>query len=75
MTISARCPVDKKLDTYSAEFSTDRVVKVEDILAAVNRVAEREIFQEDLTVLLARELGVKVTTVGYHSGVLTKVSA
>ncbi len=74
-TIQAKCPVDHDLDTYEVEFSAERVIKVEDILAAIKQVAAREIFQEDLTVLLARQLGVQVRTVGYHSGVRTEVTA
>ena len=75
LTVQARCPVDSQLDTYEATFTASRVVKVEDILAAIKRVANRKVFQEDLTCQLARELGMSVTTIGYHSGVRTEVSA
>lgn len=75
LTIRAKCPMDKFGDTYEAEFSADRVIPVEYILAAVKKLTKREIFQEDLTVRLARALGVQVRTIGYHSGVRTEVTA
>lgn len=71
MTVTASCPVDEKPDHYEAIVECARVVKVEDILAAVERLKGQPIFQEQLTQELARSLGAKVTTTGYHSGVKT----
>lgn len=71
LTITASCPVDKKPDHYEAVIECARVVKVEDILAAVERLKTKRIFQEALTQELARALGAKVTTTGFHSGVKT----
>lgn len=71
LTITASCPVDGKPDHYEAVVECVRVVKVEDILAAVQQLRDRKVFQEELTQELARTLGAKVTTTGYHSGVKT----
>jgi hypothetical protein len=46
---------------------------VESILEAAATFGSREIFQEDLTVELHRLLCAEVETVGWHSGVLTRV--
>lgn len=70
-TVTAICPVDLKPDHYEAVVECSCVVKVEDILAAVEGLKGRCIFQEALTQELARLLGAKVTTAGYHSGVKT----
>jgi NADPH-dependent 7-cyano-7-deazaguanine reductase QueF len=71
LTITAACPVDGKPDHYEAVVECSRVVKVEDILAVVDGLKAQRIFQEELTQELARSLGAKVTTTGYHSGVKT----
>lgn len=71
LTITAVCPVDGKPDRYEAFIDCTRIIPVEDILAAVSQCATRKVFQEDLTQELARQLGVKITTTGYHSGVKT----
>ena len=71
LTITAACPVDQKPDRYEAVVECTRVVKVEDILSAVQRFTAAPMFQEELTQELARVLGAKVTTTGFHSGVKT----
>ena len=71
LTITASCPVDRKPDHYDAVVECSGVVKVEDILAAVAGLRLKRIYQEELTQELARQLGAKVTTTGYHSGVKT----
>jgi hypothetical protein len=71
LTITAACPVDQKPDHYEAVVESSRIVKVEDILAAVARFTQTPMFQEELTQELARVLAAKVTTTGYHSGVRT----
>lgn len=71
LTITASCPVDRKPDHYEAVIEATRVIKVEDIIASVERLKSKRIFQEQLTQELARDLGAKVTTTGYHSGVKT----
>lgn len=73
-TFARRCPVDDAQDLYELRVETTRVVKVEDILAAVAALPETA-FQEAITVQLAAKLGCAVTTIGYHSGVKTTCSA
>ena len=75
LTMLAKCPVNDGRDEYAVTVETDRVVKVEDILAAVADYADKAAFQEDITRELARRLGVKVTTVGMHGTVETTVMA
>ncbi len=71
LTFSRTCPVNDSKDNYTLTVETDRLVKVEDILAAVTALPEKE-FQEELTEQLARSLdGCRIEIVGYHSGVKT----
>lgn len=74
-TMSAVCPVDKRPDSYQVLIETDRVIPVEDILSAAAGFSDREIWQEHLTAEIADQLGVKVTTTGFHLGVKTTVVA
>lgn len=73
LTFARRCPVNDALDRYELRVETTRLVKVEDILAAVDALPEKA-FQEDITTTLAAKLGCQVTTIGYHSGVKTTCS-
>jgi hypothetical protein len=75
LTIKCACPVDELSDVYEAEFESAATIKVEDILEAVRPFEAGQMFQEDLTASIARTLGCKVTTTGYHSGVKTVVIA
>lgn len=63
-----KCPVDDAFDNYKAKFKANRIIKAEDILAAIDALPEK-IFQEDLTAELACRLQCKVKTVGHHKGV------
>lgn len=74
-TIQAKCPVDEGEDHYVVMFETQRIIKVEDISAAIEALTKSPVFQEQLTIDLARRLGARVTTVGYHSGFKTTVVA
>jgi hypothetical protein len=71
LTIRCACPVDARPDVYRAEFESSTMIKVEDILAAVQPFQTNAAFQEDLTATLARQLGCQVKTIGWHSGVET----
>lgn len=71
---TAKCPVDGKPDVYTVTVRADRVIKVEDILAAAKSLVGKPIFQEDFTQELHRKLACEVETMGYHSGVRTKVT-
>lgn len=74
MAFSRSCPVNDGIDHYNLTISTTKLVKVEDILAAVEKLPAKA-FQEHLTSALASMLGVRVTTVGHHSGVKTTCTA
>jgi hypothetical protein len=75
LTVRCKCPVDDRTDVYWAEFESPAMIKVESILAAVAPFEAKPTFQEDLTALLAHQLGCEVTTIGCHSGVWTKAVA
>jgi hypothetical protein len=70
LKFARRCPVNNGFDIYELRVETGELLKVEDILAAVEALPERE-FQETLTKQLAQALKAVVTTVGEHSGVRT----
>lgn len=72
--IVSKCPVDDRQDVYECTVESDRVIKVEDILAAVARHTKAPMFQEDITERMAEDLGCKVTTSGLHSNVRTVVT-
>jgi hypothetical protein len=69
-TFVRRCPVDDAQDRYELRVETAHLVKVENILAAIEALPEKA-FQEDITLALAAKLGCRVTTIGNHSGVRT----
>lgn len=73
--ITARCPVDQGPDVYDATVEARRVIRVEDIIEAVRELTAEPDYQENITAALARRLGATVTTVGYHSGIRTEVTA
>lgn len=75
LTIRCACPVDDLPDVYQVVFESTATIKVEDIIEAVGQFEVRKLFQEDLTASLARTIGCKVTTSGFHSGVKTTVVA
>jgi hypothetical protein len=70
LTHRCRCPVNDARDTYAVIVEANRIMKVEDILAAVAALPDR-LFQEQITEILAASLACSVTTTGYHSGVKT----
>ena len=71
LTATCSCPVDGQPDVYAVTVRASRVIKVEDILAAVATLRGERIFQEELTARLARAIAAEVETVGHHSGVET----
>jgi hypothetical protein len=67
--IHSVCPVNGMIDEYGATFYVKgRVLPVEDIQAAIDELTVTPIFQEELTLQLARRLQCSVMTVGTHSG-------
>lgn len=73
LTAVGRCPVDGCPDVYEVTVRTDRVVMVEDILAAVRDLTSAPRTQEAFTADLATRLGCEVETRGAHSAVSTRV--
>jgi NADPH-dependent 7-cyano-7-deazaguanine reductase QueF len=73
LEIVAACPVDGRPDVYRCVVRATKTVRVEDILAATKAFHRKKVFQEDLTQELHRNLGCEVETVGWHSGVETRV--
>ena len=73
LTMEAVCPIDKKKDVYEVEVISDRTIPVERILGLTKDQPEG--FQEDLTENLARLLGARVISTGWHSGVKTVCEA
>jgi NADPH-dependent 7-cyano-7-deazaguanine reductase QueF len=73
LEVVALCPVDEKPDVYTMTVRSARVIKVEDILSIAAKFAAEKLFQEELTEQVHRALACEVETVGYHSGVRTRV--
>lgn len=73
LKMQAVCPIDKKKDVYQVEIISDRTISVERILELTKD--QPEAFQEVLTENLARMLGAKVISTGWHSGVKTVCEA
>jgi hypothetical protein len=73
LDVTALCPVDDLPDCYVLTVTARRVIKVEDILAVTAALATEKLFQEELTQRVHRALACEVVTVGYHSGVRTRV--
>lgn len=75
LRISCQCPVDQSTDCYELTVRVNRLLHVEDILAAVKENTKVAASQEEVTKKIAAALGVEVVTVGYHSGVKTTCTA
>jgi hypothetical protein len=71
--VVATCPVDKAGDVYQVTVRCGRVIFVEDIWAAVKKLNEKPTTQEEFNQNLHRELAAEVETLGWHSGVTTRV--
>lgn len=71
----AWCPVDGSPDVYELEIVANRLIQVEDILAAVRDATGEPAFQEAITSRISRDLGptLAIKTTGIHSGVETVV--
>ena len=67
--IHSTCPVNGMIDEYGATFYvTGKVIPVENIQDAIDELTVTPIFQEELTLQLAKRLQCSVMTVGTHSG-------
>lgn len=72
--VVATCPVDQAGDMYQVTVRCGRVIFVEAIWAAVKKLNEKPTTQEQFTQNLHRELAAEVETLGWHSGVRTRVT-
>ncbi len=75
LEVFALCPLDDKPDIYACTVRSGRTIQVEEILAVREALRGEKLFQEDLTAELHRRLAAQVETVGWHSGVRTRVVA
>ena len=78
LRVQATCPVDVSVtDDYKVTVTVrgEKILQVEEILAAVADLTRDPTFQEILTLALACRLGADVRTVGFHSGVRTVCEA
>lgn len=75
LEITCSCPVDDDPDVYHLTVTSRRTIPVENILKAVEKLREDNLFQEELTQRLHRRINACVTLVGYHSGVKTTTTA
>ena len=73
LEIKSICPVDNKPDVCKCVITTERIIPVEDILAAAKEVEDTKAYQENICQELHRRLSCQVRLVGYHSGVRTEV--
>ena len=69
LEITCKCPVDDMPDVYQLTVTSQRAIPVEDILAAVNKLSEQKLYQEDLCQALHRNINACCVLVGFHSGV------
>lgn len=72
LTITARCPVDQRRDSYLVIVRADRTVMAEDIVAACKTLEGEPKTQEDITAALCMLLNAEVELRGVHSGVTAR---
>ena len=75
LVMTARCPIDQTIDIYRVTVETWKTIPVETILDFARALEDAEMFQEDITAHLAKELGCSVSLIGTHSGVTTTTKA
>jgi NADPH-dependent 7-cyano-7-deazaguanine reductase QueF len=73
LQVECACPNDDLSDIYDVVVEAERTIEVEKIIAFAESMRAEKMFQENLTVLMARTLNAKVTSVGWHYGVRTEV--
>ncbi len=69
--VRAQCPVNPSdTDLYAFTLESETIIEVERIIAFFDAKARnKDVFQETLTQQCAVTLGVRVTSIGWHSGV------
>lgn len=70
---TALCPADNKPDVYTVTVRSGRTIEVEAILKEAADLGKTPMFQEAFTQELHRRLAAEVETLGFHSGVKTRV--
>jgi NADPH-dependent 7-cyano-7-deazaguanine reductase QueF len=75
LKVRAKCPVDGSEDIYDFTLRSTKMYTVESLLALMEPFAEMKVFQEDLTKMIADDLGCEAISVGVHSGVKVTVRA
>ena len=63
------CPSDQEKINYKADLYSDKFHLVEDINSFIYGLANKELYQEHLTKLLAKQFACKVVTFGTHQGI------
>lgn len=63
------CPVDGERILLAVSVRSDEMIPVEDLLRSVADITASPVMQEPFTEILAHRWGVRVSTVGVHSGV------
>lgn len=71
LTVTSKCPVQDRLNSYRLKVTTDRLVMIEDILKACEELTKEAMCQETLTQSLCDRIACAVTSYGWHSGVHT----
>jgi hypothetical protein len=73
LKVRAKCPVDGSDDVYDFTLRSTKMHTVEFLLSIMDAFAEMKVFQEDLTKMIADDLGCEAISVGMHSGVKVTV--
>lgn len=69
----AVCPADNKPDIYTVTVRATRTIPAEEILAVAESMKGKPMYQEAFTAEMHRILAAEVETLGWHSGVRTRV--
>jgi len=72
--IECNCPVNGERDVYQVTLVSHEKILVEDIIEYMGRFSNETVFQEDLTQKIAKDFNCETTSIGSHSGVITKVT-
>jgi hypothetical protein len=73
LTAYAKCPANGAKDIYRVTFTVNRMIQVEELVAACAEYKDIAIFQEELTEKLAEKFSCSVRTIGHHGTVQTEV--
>jgi len=65
----SNCPNDNMFDKYKIIINSKSMMQVEDINSYLNLFIKKHMYQEDITVEIAKHFQCKVTIKGIHQGV------